>query len=63
MITYLKSEHTRFENGVAKNRVELSASSVDELASVENITDGSIAWIITTGEFYGYADGEWHLQQ
>lgn len=62
MITYLKSEHTGFKDGVAQNRVELSASSVDELASVKNISDGSIAWIIPSGEFYGYADGEWHLQ-
>lgn len=48
-------------NGVA----EISVSNTSELATTDGntvFTDGSIAWVIRTGAFYGLDGGTWYKQ-
>jgi hypothetical protein len=45
-----------------KARCEISVGSSSELATETSdtvFTDGSIAWDISTGDFYGLSGGEW----
>ena len=62
MKTILSSVVVGEKNGKSIKRMELAVSSVDELAEVDDAAHGSIAWVIPTGEFYGFADGEWYKQ-
>lgn len=44
---------------------EISVASSSELATTDGnhvFTDGSIAWAIEDGTFYGMSNGEWHEQ-
>ena len=44
---------------------ELIVSSTSELATTDGttiFTDGSVAWDVTTGNFYGLYNGTWYNQ-
>ena len=57
------------QEGVTEGKIigmaEISVASSSELAtSTDNyiFTEGSIAWDISTGTFYGLAGGTWYAQ-
>ena len=62
-ILSLHSEGTK--DGKIQARCEISVASSSELVTeIENtaFTEGSIAWDISTGDFYGLAGGSWMKQ-
>lgn len=57
------SEGTR--EGKLYGMAEISVDSSSELSTSTNnyiFSDGSIAWEITTGTFYGLSGGQWYAQ-
>ena len=65
-VTVLQSVITGFENGVNKLRAEIMVDSSSDLTTTVGagtLTAGSIAWDVSTGDFYGLdSDGTWHKQ-
>ena len=65
-VTVLKSEITGIVNGVNKLRAEIMVDSSSDLTTTVGagtLTAGSIAWDVSTGDFYGLdSDGTWHKQ-
>ena len=65
MLRILRSE-IKQTNGNEKYVVaDIAVSSADELTTEYNeyhFLDTSICWVISTGEFYGLADGTWYKQ-
>lgn len=69
MLSIRKSTFIRFDNGKSVERLELALDSAADLPAAENGTviidgrvaaQGSIAWDISTGDFYGLnSSGEW----
>ena len=68
MITIRNSTFIKFDDEVSVERMELDIDSATELPEADDfegrlIAQGSIAWDITNGEFYGMdSSGEWHNQ-
>ncbi len=68
MITIRNSTFIRFNDEVSVERMELDIDSAEELPETDyfegkEIAQGSIAWDITNGEFYGLtSEGEWVSQ-
>ena len=53
------------KNGKMVGVAEISVASSSELATSNGnyiFTEGSIAWDISTGDFYGLEGGTWHKQ-
>lgn len=65
MVAVRKNEFIKFEEGLSVERMEIDVNSADELPAPDyfegyRMHQGSIAWVISTGEFYGLtSDGEW----
>jgi len=65
MVAVRKNEFIKFEDGVSVERMELDVDTAAELPEVDFLSGhklymGSIAWVISTGEFYAIqSDGTW----
>ena len=68
MISIRNSVFIKFDDGDSVERMELDIDSAEELPEIDDfdgkiIAQGSIAWDISTGDFYGLdSEGEWHNQ-
>ena len=64
MIKVIK-RHDELSSGSKKARMDIAISSTAELVTEYDgvtFTDGSLAWVISTGELYGLLDGVWYNQ-
>lgn len=65
MVSVRKNEFIKFEGGLSVERMEIDVDTADELPAPDyfegkRLHQGSIAWVISTGEFFGLnGDGEW----
>lgn len=68
MVSIRSENFIEYENGLSVVRVEIDIDSADELPEVDyfsgrKLYQGSIAWDISTGSFYGLTStGDWVLQ-
>lgn len=65
MIKILALHSEGITDGKINARCEISVASSSELATETDntvFTEGSIAWDISTGDFYGLAGGSWVKQ-
>ena len=68
MISIRSEKFVKYENGLSVVRMEIDIDSADELPEVgyfsgRKLCQGSIAWDISTGSFYGLTStGDWVLQ-
>ena len=65
MIKILTLHSEGITNGKINARCDISVADSSELATETDntvFTDGSIAWDISTGDFYGLANGSWYKQ-
>ena len=69
MISIRNEKFIAYENGLSVVRMEIDVDSAEELPetnyfSGRTLYQGSIAWDISTGNFYGMtSSGEWILQK
>ena len=65
MISIIKQKFIRFDNGKSVVLAEICVDTAEELPNADGITgrllvQGSLAWDISTGDFYGLnSSGEW----
>lgn len=65
---YIRSTNfIRFSEGKSVEMMDIYVASASELPSVDYfegrlIAEGSIAWDISTGTFYGFANNTWYAQ-
>ena len=68
MISIRNEEFIKYENGKSVMRMEIDVDSAEELPETDDFSGrimymGSVAWDISTGDFYGLtSSGEWILQ-
>lgn len=63
----LRIEEKHYANETKYARLDIAVSTESELVGLTmcngiHMVDGSIAWCISTGAFYGLLDGEWYAQ-
>lgn len=69
MISIRNEKFVKYENGLSVVRMEIDVDSAEELPEADDFSgrtlyQGSIAWDISTGDFYGLtSSGEWILQK
>ena len=69
MISIRNEKFIAYENGLSVVRMEIDVDSAEELPAKDyfsgrTLYQGSIAWDISTGDFYGMtSSGEWILQK
>ena len=69
MISIRNEKFIKYENNLSVVRMEIDIDSAEELPetnyfSGRTLSQGSIAWDISTGNFYGMTSlGEWILQK
>ncbi len=69
MISIRSEKFIKYENNLSVMRMEIDIDSVEELPETDDFSgrilyQGSIAWDISTGDFYGLTStGEWILQK
>lgn len=65
-VKVLRSYFEKIVNGVNYVRAEIAVDSSSDLTTTVGagtLTAGSIAWDVSTGDFYGLdSDGTWHKQ-
>ena len=65
MISIIKEKFIRFDNSKSVVLAEICVDTAEELPNADGITgrilvQGSLAWDISTGDFYGLnSSGEW----
>jgi len=65
MVSVRKNIFIEFDEEISVERMEIDVDNADEIPAVDffegkRLHQGSIAWVISTGEFYGLnGDGEW----
>ena len=65
MVVILKEKFVSFEDGVSVVIAELAVDSCEDLPTADGLegrrlSPASLAWEISTGEFYGFgSDGKW----
>lgn len=68
MISIRNEEFIKYENNKSVMRMEIDVDSAEELPDIDDFSGrimymGSVAWDISTGDFYGLTStGEWVLQ-
>ena len=68
MISIRNEEFIKYENNKPVMRMEIDVDSAEELPDIDDFSGrimymGSVAWDISTGDFYGLTStGEWVLQ-
>jgi hypothetical protein len=70
MLSIIRTEFIRYDytSALSLNRVELCVDSANELPAANAfdsmlLAQGSIAWDVSTGDFYGlHSDGTWYKQ-
>ena len=69
MLSIRSEEFIRYERGLSVVRMEIDVDTAEEIPDIDGIAgiilyQGSIAWDISTGNFYGLtSSGEWILQK
>ena len=69
MLSIRSEEFIRYERGLSVVRMEIDVDTAEEIPDINGIAgiilyQGSIAWDISTGNFYGLtSSGEWILQK
>ncbi len=69
MISIRNENFIKYESGLSVVRMEIDVDSAEELPAKDyfsgrTLYQGSIAWDISTGDFYGMTSlGEWILQK
>ena len=65
MLKVISFQQESVINGTVYGRAEICVEDSSELATTSGsmeFTSGSIAWDISTGEFYGFTGGSWYKQ-
>ncbi len=69
MLSIRSEEFIRYERGLSVVRMEIDVDTAEEIPDINGIAgiilyQGSIAWDISTGNFYGLtSSGEWIIQK